>query len=213
MDEIADLSLTAIIVSTHGCSFRGGWAPLTYLGAHMSKFLNIKNLMLSISNQQNLPEVFRSDLDLDFERLKTFDGHQLIWLLRTAGTVLVPINVGVNPVYITHWIPSDHGQRIEAYLIDTRTSTMEPISLKKAKDLISRPPHNLSILKEKKELPKIVDAVISRGCTLGLWGVFNSPSSLNTINNGNWSDWISYFSSSGNTLMTDFIDRAIRLSK
>ncbi len=170
--------------------------------------------MLSISSQHNLPEVFRSDLDEDFDKLQKFDGHQLIWLLRTAGTVLVPTLAGVNPVYITHWISSDHGQRIESYLIDTRTSTIEPITLKEAEDLITRPPYNLSTLKDKEELRKIVDAVISRGCTLGLWGVFNSPSSLNAIGNGNWSDWLSYFSSSGNTLMKDFIGKAIRfLSK
>ena len=176
----------------------------------MCKISNIKNLMLSISSQHNLPEVFRSDLDEDFNKLQKFDGHQLIWLLRTAGTVLIPTLVGVNPVYITHWISSDHGQRIESYLIDTRTATIEQISLTKAEELISRPPYNLSILQDKKELPKIVDAIISRGCVLGLWGVFNCPSSLNAIGNGNWSDWLSYFKSSGNTLMTDFIGGAIR---
>lgn len=175
----------------------------------MSKFSNIKNLMLSISNQHNLPELFRSDLDEDFDKLQKFDGHQLIWLLRTAGTVLVPTLAGVNPVYITHWISSDHGQRIEAYLIDTRTATIEEITLTKAEELILRPPCNLSILKDMTDLPAIVDAVISRGCILGLWGVFNGPSSLNAIGNGNWSDWLSYFRSSGNTLMTDFIGRAI----
>ena len=63
---------------------------------------------------------------------------------------------------------------------------MEPISLEKAAFLISQPPRNRSLLKDKTELSTMVNSVISRGYSLGLWEVFDCPSNLNSI--GNWND-------------------------
>ncbi|WP_242688544.1 hypothetical protein ACSLVK_01090 [Photorhabdus tasmaniensis] len=56
-----------------------------------------------------------------------FDGLRLVWLLRSCGSVLVPTEIGVNPIYITHWLWSNHGQQVVPFSVDTRTGLIEKI--------------------------------------------------------------------------------------
>ncbi|ELN4639976.1 hypothetical protein RZ721_004832 [Escherichia coli] len=46
--------------------------------------------------------------------------------------------------------------------------------------------------------------------TLASLNIFESPSSVESV--GGWKEWQSYFSSTGNRLMADFVGKAIRFT-
>jgi hypothetical protein len=71
------------------------------------------------AEKNNLPVVFKNDLEQDYRILQNHN-TDFIWLLRTGGTVLTPIGVGVEPVYITYWKYQNHGQRVIPYLVSYR---------------------------------------------------------------------------------------------
>ena len=57
---------------------------------------------------------------------------------------------------------------------------------------------------------KQVNEVLALGCHLQVWGIFESPSSVDSI--GSWAQWQQYFLTSGNHLMADFVGKAIRFT-
>lgn len=174
----------------------------------MSHLSNLKSEMISLAQYYKLPEIFQDDITTDIESLKRFDGLSLVWILRSCGTVLVPTKIGVNPIYITNWLSVDHGQQIIPFYADTRTGLIEKIDLEQAEKLIMQMPCNLSSFQKKEELVDSVNAVLERGCEMRIWGVFKSPTSVKSV--GGWKEWQSYFRSTENQLMAEFIGKAIR---
>lgn len=164
--------------------------------------------MKSVSDSLKLPEAYRGDLELDHQGLSLFDGCDFVWLLRTNGTVLVPINLGIDPVYITYWLWGNHGQDVVPFLVSAETGMIEKITFERAERLIMQAPCELSSMMSNQQLTKAVQTVLERGCELKIWGMFESPSSVSTI--GGWSDWQSYFASSGNRMMAEFMGKALR---
>ncbi len=160
------------------------------------------NLELPVSNQ--------GDLNTDLKLLTRYKDDNLVWLLRTNGTVLIPCQLGVDPGYITHWLWGSHGQKVVPFLINIKTGLVEEISFEKAEHLITQPPSNLNLDLSSKYLTNKVNSVLEKGCDLRIWGVFESPKSISDI--GSWTEWQAYFSTTGNRLMADYIGKAIRLS-
>ncbi|QED82113.1 hypothetical protein FTV90_25870 (plasmid) [Escherichia coli] len=176
----------------------------------MSHLNNLKSVMISLAAEHKLPEIYQDDITTDVESLDRFDGLRLVWLLRSCGSVLVPAEVGVNPIYITHWLWSNHGQQVVPFSVDTRTGLIEKIDFEQAEKLIMQMPCNLSSLQNKEYLVDRVNRVLQRGCEMRIWGIFESPSSVESV--GGWKEWQSYFSSTGNRLMADFVGKAIRFT-
>jgi hypothetical protein len=170
----------------------------------------IKATMDNVAASLKLPELYRNDLESDYKSLKRFNGTTLIWLLRTCGTILVPTKLGADPAYITHWLWGNHGQEVVPFIVDTKNGVVEKTSFEKAEKLIMEPPCILSSTSPREELTKQVNRVLDRGCRLGIWGVFDSPSSIADV--GGWVEWQAYFNSTGNRLMADWIGKAIRFA-
>jgi len=166
--------------------------------------------MISLSEDFKLPQYPQSDLDFDFEAIEQFDGLKLIWLLRTDGTVLVPIQMGVNPIDISYWLWSTHGQKVIPFLIDTTTGLIEKIDFEQAEKLIMKMPCVLSVFQDKQGIINHVNDVLKKGAKLHIWGAFKPLEIANFEES--WKEWQDHFFSIGNRLMFNFMEKAIRLT-
>ena len=162
--------------------------------------------MLGIAKSHHLPKSYESDLDDDLRILKAYEGCRFIWLLRTCGSTLVPLGMGADPVYVTHWLFSNHGQKILAFLVNSDHCTVEKLSFDQAEKLIQQPPFELSTFMSHEDTIKRVSQVLQDGVAHGIWGVFGSPE----IGIYDWEKWRNYFKSTGNMVMHSFMDKAIR---
>ena len=99
-----------------------------------------KEAMMNISLSLGLPENYRGDLDQDLETLSKAPAGKWLWLLRTSGTVLVPLNVGVHPVYVNYWLESNHGQKVVCFMVDPQKGMLTQTSFVSAKKLIAQAP-------------------------------------------------------------------------
>ncbi|WP_438320224.1 hypothetical protein NMD70_18270 (plasmid) [Edwardsiella tarda] len=177
----------------------------------MSHIEKLKAEMLSISQKNKLPTFYADDLEKDLSMLEKYNGRELIWVLRTCGSLLVPIKVGVHPTYVMHWTTRSSGQEIVMFLVDTRLGIIEKINFDEANRMIQQPPCQLNTSMSKEKLSDLVDHVLSVGCSLKVWGVFESPTY--GISKNNWAEWQRYFKAAGNYIMDDFISKAIRFNQ
>lgn len=148
--------------------------------------------MTAESNRLNLPIVYKDDLKVDLETLTRFADKgikQFLWQLREGGSVLIPVGLGVNPVYVSFW--HNAGYPTSPYLIsiDDGKSSIEPISIEKMLNIVHRKPHGQ------------VEDIIKRGCDLNIWGLWNTPS----FESFSVAGWLDYFQYAGNKLMVDLI--------
>ncbi len=123
------------------------------------------------------------------------------WCQRKLALIrsISPIGCGlttVNRWFHSLWIPA--------------RGLIEKIDFEQAEKLIMQMPCNLSSLQNKEYLVDQVNRVLQRGCEMRIWGIFESPSSVESV--GGWKEWQSYFSSTGNRLMADFVGKAIRFT-
>lgn len=164
--------------------------------------------MCCLAKSFRLPISHETDLDRDLQILESFPGSQFIWLLRTSGTVLVPVGIGVDPQIVTYWLLTNHGQTVIPFLVDSEAFTIEKLSFEEAERLIQQPPKRLSTFQSREEIYETVESVLTFGLTKRIWGVFDSPD----LPVDNWNQWHRYFQRSGNTVMLSFIGKAIRCS-
>jgi len=162
--------------------------------------------MLGLASVHHLPEINQSDLEDDLRILEVFNKCRFIWLLRTCGSTLVPIEIGADPIHITHWLFGGHGQSIHVFLVDTDNGSVEKITFAQAEKLIQKPPLEINTSMSLEETKKCVSQTLRDGVSKGVWGVFNAPK----IQLNDWERWRSYFSNSGNWLMKSLMDKAIR---
>lgn len=169
-----------------------------------------KAAMKTMSQTLGLPEYYRTDLTMDFETLGKSPGGKWLWLLRTCGTVLVPLYSGVHPVNVKYWLDSNHDQTVVCFLVDCEQKLVSQITSAEADKLVDLPPRVLTAGMSVQELRDSVQSVLEHGCANGLWGIFESPSSIESI--GSWQDWLSYFRSMNNDVMSDFMAKAVRIA-
>lgn len=165
--------------------------------------------MLQVANSYSLPESFRTDLDTDLAVLEAYAGKKFVWLLRTCGSTLVPIHIGVDPVHITSWLAKGHGQVVIPFLLDTQQRTIEKISDQTAEKLIQQPPLQLNTFLTRDALRDSVSRILQEGRDRRIWGVFQSPS----FDENDWGAWLRYFSAARNVVMHSFMLHAIRLAR
>lgn len=165
--------------------------------------------MVQVANSYSLPELFRSDLDLDLPILESYEGYRMVWLLRTCGSTLVPIGIGADPVLITAWLDKGHGQVVVPFLVDTHQRTIEKVSFQLAEKLMQEPPAQLSTFLTQDCLRESVCKILQEGHDRGVWGTFQSPA----IAVNDWKAWLNYFSNAHNVVMQSFMRQAIRFSE
>lgn len=170
-----------------------------------------KAAMLNISRSLGLPEHYRGDLDSDLKSLPDSDTGKWIWLLRTCGTVLVPLNAGVHPTYVNYWLNENHDQKVVCFVIDSKSGLVTQTTFSKAWALIEQAPKSLSASMSSEDLSNAVRSVLEYGCEHRLWGIFESPSSIDAF--GSWQEWLAYFRSSDHGVMADFMAKAIRFAR
>lgn len=170
----------------------------------------IQQQMKSASSSHKLPVAYKEDLDADFDALPKYLGLGLecVWLLRSYGTVLVPIGLGVDPTFITYWLWDEHGQKVKAYHVSNEG--VRPIRHEEAESLIMRAPAQLSVLDCMESIRNTVDSVLQRGTDMRIWGVFDAVT-LEQFKGLN--KWHSYFVQSKNCVMAEFTAKAMRLIK
>ena len=96
------------------------------------------------------------------------------------------------------------------YSVDALSGVIEKIDFEEAERMIMQPPRQLTLSLGKEAISKQVNQVLAIGCDLKVWGVFESPSNVDSI--GGWAQWQQYFLASGNHLMADFVGKAIRFT-
>jgi hypothetical protein len=165
--------------------------------------------MLGIAKSHRLPEHFKDDLDQDLQILTSFDKCRFIWLLRTSGTVLFPLEMGADPIIVSHWLHSDHDQKKVAFFVDPKKDAIEMISFEITEKLIFKAPTELSTYKSWQEIEQEVCHVINSGINKGVWGIFENPK----IKSDDWEGCRSFYNNSNNRLMTSYMDKAIHLRK
>lgn len=175
--------------------------------------MNIKQIieaMALTADVTKLPVSYKEDLSVDYQRLPFYldRGLSVIWLLRSYGSVMVPVGVGADPTYITHWFRSNHGQDIVAFHVTK--DGVKKIDFDTAEKIIEREPAQLSSLLSAKQVRDKVGSVLETGVCLGLWGVFNK---VKADQFSSLSEWKMYFSNSHHPMMANFIGKAIRLMK
>lgn len=158
--------------------------------------------MRAISNEINLPLYFKEDLEIDIKALDRYENIPKIWSLREAGSVLVPLNLGVDPVYVTHYMKDS-----VFFYIDSNLN-INKLDSSKAKELIMKAPAILNRKMTKTEVFDVVDGVLNKGAKYGVWGIFK-PITKESFSS--WKEWLNHFQSSGNKVMIDFMAEAIRI--
>ena len=165
----------------------------------------IHQKMLCTAQVNQLPEIGSDKLEAELNILKMFGEGRYIWLLRTSGSTLIPVGVGVNPSYVNHWLYENHGQRVLTFLVDSKQGTIEKITFAQTEKLAHTIPVDLSALQPAEEILSDVSSVLNVGIEHGVWGKFNSPG----VAAEDWPYWLSYFQICKNEVMKQLIERAI----
>lgn len=175
----------------------------------MSHIESIKQKMTAIADQHKLESTQLENFHIDLAQIARYDGLTIVWLLRKNGTNLVPTKIGVAPTYVTHWLWGSDRLDVIPFKIDTLSGEVERIDHDTAEKLIMALPCNLTLLTSIEDHKVMVNKVLENGCVMRIWGIFDSPTSIESV--GNWQQWQDYFRSINNWLMAGFMGRAIRL--
>jgi len=162
-------------------------------------------LIEDLSNNIGLPKFYKDDLKLNKSILKKYGGNKYILMLREAGSILFPLNVGANPIFITHYIKEDPTVRffVIAGLSDTEFHEIDGALASK---LVQKPPIIVGSITNANKLISVIESRLSdhNVCT----SVFSAPD-LET-SPSNWEEWHSWFAETGNPVMKSVMGQAIK---
>lgn len=162
--------------------------------------------ILATSKRESLPNAYHRDIASDIETLNRFQ-NDTIWILRDAGTVIAPLYMGIEPVYVTYWL-NGKDSKAKTFLIK-KTGHIEKISFEQAEKLIHAAPAEITSFQTTTQIYNTVNTVLQDGIDNGIWGIFDKPSSIPSV--GDIYDWLEYFSHHKNAVMVDFMSKAIRI--
>ncbi|WP_298636637.1 hypothetical protein [uncultured Umboniibacter sp.] len=151
--------------------------------------------MKDLSDSIGLPCHYRDDLRLDFNSIQ-MHGHsaQYIWLLRTAGTNLFKLGIGLDPEPIKYYVERS-GLECHAFLIDVSAGSVTPISNVTAANLASKAPVLSLTMTPLNTLLNVLDY----GVKHQLWGLFERPNI--DVCPTKLNEWQRYFLIQGNEPM------------
>jgi hypothetical protein len=152
----------------------------------------------TLAQSLSLPETHQFDVETDLSILKGYGEVNYIWVLRTEGTTLLPLKLGVNPLSLTKWF--NNKDRI--FFLNVKDDIVTEINEEKAASLINEKPLNID------EWPDDIDSLDRKvKAVLGYrhWGIFLTPD----YPLDDWGVWLGYFRTTKNQLMSNFIEKAL----
>lgn len=154
--------------------------------------------MKDLAKSFNLPVLHPADVDDDLKILTKYGSIQYVWMLRDAGTVLLPLSRGVDVDYFHQYAHLSE----KILLLDLAKEEIKLIDPEKAIELGNRDPLADQILSSNLEaFENQVNTVLE----YRHWGVFYPPQ----MNVFHWDQWLEYFKKQTNHLMIRFIERVI----
>lgn len=152
-------------------------------------------------HELGLPHFYSDDLTDCLVKLESqfFMVEEWVLLLRTHGADLIPCGVGASDSALRI-----HGDIKVILTIDTHHKTITQIDKEKALKLINVLPCSHSEAKKKHK------SIIRRGLTLGLWGLFETPTFEQLEDPA---DALKYFKQCRNTTMIAHCQKLVDLNK
>lgn len=163
--------------------------------------------MLKESATQQLPKFYQSDLELDFERIRSGVANRFVWILRECGTQLAPIGVGAQPAFITSYTKGScwaKGHRF--YIVDVLDCTVTQTTAENLDKLILTPPA-IHAGTFEGVVERIHD-VLSHGVDHRIWGLWEAPQS---VQERTAEQWLTYFRQYKNEPMETFMLNGMKL--
>jgi hypothetical protein len=157
--------------------------------------------MLVTSASYGLPKSFLPDLDTDLAIANEQSHKSMIWILRTHGTLLVPLNSGIDPACVTYWRYSAHGQTVVMFLLSPSEGLLEKITMAKAEELIHKLPFDVSSLKSIDSTLIQWRNLVSEGLEKGYW----NESGLSV--DSSLPEWLALFVRSNNPVMVALLKK------
>lgn len=163
----------------------------------------ISERMLLTSASYGLPKSFLPDLDTDLAIANENSDKEMIWILRTHGTLVVPLNSGIDPAYVTYWRYSAHGQNVVMFLLSPSEGRLEKITMAKAEELIHKLPFEVSSLKSIGSIMSQWRDLVSEAVEKGYWNksVLSADSPLH--------EWLAFFVKSNNSVMVTLLRKLL----
>lgn len=148
----------------------------------------IKKMKLE-SKVMMLPKYYKSDVDSDFDVLVKYGvKSNYVWMLREAGSLLFPLQKGINPDYMKNYIQGDSTAHF--YMIDNDNDSINEINRADACKLIEKEPINFKAVKTPAELARKIADVLS---DTNITRTFFNESEIRSIKRKDWDNWASWF--------------------
>ncbi|QIR16343.1 hypothetical protein [Shewanella aestuarii] len=163
--------------------------------------------MTEISNSFDMPKAYKEDLNIDFSLIKQAETQsnstEYVWILRENGTCLIPLYCGANPVHVSAWESSDY------HYFHIAGANVNQINFKFALSLANEFPFNPTKVTSMSQLMADMDRLLSGSIVQSsAFEVVHLTTSLSS-----WSDWQKWFASTKNTMMAEFMIKAIKQHK
>jgi len=171
----------------------------------MNTIKALKEQMLEVSAKHELPLYYKTDIEEDFRVMDSYTGKPFLWLLRTHGTQILPIEIGADPCFITHWLEQDS---VVVFLVHPVDGTISKITDAKALTLAHLPPPKFKPYSTPSTIVEKVTGVLDYGLSKSVWGMFDSPQMPTSPDH--WQQWVGYFKTCGNEVMALYMEEAIR---
>lgn len=153
------------------------------------------SLLVKESEKKGLPKYYKGDLEYDKDIIEKYDGCSFLWVLREAGTNMIPLKKGVEPVHVTYYITDP-----TALFYVVGLSGIRQITAQELEKLAYELPLNLNAYSTAESLVEAVNAVIEQGDDYGWWD-----------KQLGWTGLKAEFTRSNNQVMSEFLDKAFEL--
>ena len=163
--------------------------------------------MTEISQSLDMPKAYKEDLNIDFSLIKQAatqaNTTEYVWIVRENGTCLIPLYCGANPVHVSAW------ENIDYHYFHVAGSNVNKINFKFALSLANEIPFNPSKVTSMSHLMVEMDRILSGSVVQSsAFDVVHLSSSQ-----GSWGEWNKWFESTKNTMMVEFMTKAIKQHK
>lgn len=159
--------------------------------------------MKELAIELSLPKLHAEDLDVDLCILQKYKDHEYVWLLREAGTILLPLKIGVDYHLFEHYTPRSS----ELFHIDASGETITSITVDRVLELGKLKPLCDTLWSTD------VDQFDTQVETLLGYRHWNGPFTTPEIPTNQWGDWLKYFRDIDQTVMIEFMENAIDYRK
>lgn len=152
-----------------------------------------------------LPKFYKEDLDIDFNILKKYQNRKYVWMLREAGSLLLPLGIGANPFMFEFYIKNDSTCRF--FMVNGFAETeFKELKVNEVEKLITQMPIEFGLIDCADDLINKVEKVLTDRNI--------ASSGFSTVDYGteplHWRNWLNFFEGN-NDLMEKVMRRAIKM--